>query len=141
MLKTYSIKEVAQKFDLSISTIRYYDKRGLLPFVAKNKSGYRVFTETDLNLIKTVVCLKNTGMAIKNIQKYIQLVMQGPDSIEQRKQLLELHKQQVIQKQKLLSENLQEINFKINKYNSKNAKEVIKTELAYVLAEKKELKL
>ena len=47
MAETYTIKEVAEKFDLTISTIRFYDKKGLLPFVAKNDSGYREFTESD----------------------------------------------------------------------------------------------
>ncbi|EGP8367258.1 MerR family DNA-binding transcriptional regulator, partial [Listeria monocytogenes] len=53
---TYSIKEVSKIFNLSIYTLRYYDKQGLLPFVSKNQSGYREFTESDLNLIHTICC-------------------------------------------------------------------------------------
>lgn len=44
MYQTYSIKDVAAYFDISISSIRFYDKNGLLPFVSKNESGHRVFT-------------------------------------------------------------------------------------------------
>ncbi|WP_369473136.1 MerR family transcriptional regulator [Secundilactobacillus kimchicus] len=58
---TYAIGDVAEKFNLSISTIRYYDKRGLLPFVSKNKSGHRAFTDSDLKMLYTVCCLKDTG--------------------------------------------------------------------------------
>lgn len=141
MLKTFSIKEVAKKFDLSISTIRYYDKRGLLPFVAKNSAGYRIFTETDLNLIKTIVCLKNTGMSINNIKTYIELVMAGPSSINERKKLLLNHRRQVLQEQQVLADNLREVDFKIKKYESPDAESVIKNELEYVAREKKKLNL
>ncbi|MFC6323055.1 MerR family transcriptional regulator [Companilactobacillus baiquanensis] len=141
MLKTFSIKEVAKKFDLSISTIRYYDKRGLLPFVAKNAAGYRIFTETDLNLIKTIVCLKNTGMSINNIKTYIELVMAGPSSIDERKKLLLNHRRQVLQEQQVLADNLREVDFKIKKYESPDAESVIKNELEYVAREKKKLNL
>jgi DNA-binding transcriptional MerR regulator len=137
MIKTYTIKEVAEDFDLSISTIRYYDKKGLLPFVAKNDAGYRIFTDADLNLIKTIVCLKNTGMAIKDIRSYIEDVMQGPSSIEHRKTLLKKHKREVLQKQQMLTENLKEIDFKLDRYNSPKAEEIVGAEFQYLTNEKK----
>jgi len=62
---------------LSIYTIRFYDKEGLLPFVSRNKSGNREFTESDLNLFKMICCLKKTGVQIKDIKKYIDLCMKG----------------------------------------------------------------
>lgn len=92
MKKTYSIKEVADYFHLPISTIHYYDKKGLLPFVSKNEAGYRVFSESDFGFIKTICCLKNTGMPIKDIRTYIDLCMQGTASIQQRRELLQQHK-------------------------------------------------
>ena len=64
---SYSIKEVSQKVGLSIYTLRFYDKQGLLPFVARNDAGYREFTDGDLNLIHTICCLKETGMKISDI--------------------------------------------------------------------------
>lgn len=70
MLETYTIKDVAEKFNLTISTIRYYDKKGLLPFVEKNTSGYREFTNSDLSMIHTICCLKIQGcrsMKLNNI--------------------------------------------------------------------------
>ena len=139
MIKTYSIKEVADDFDLSISTIRYYDKKGLLPFVAKNSSGYRIFTDADLNLIKTIVCLKNTGMPIKDIRSYIEFVMQGPSTIDARKALLRKHKRTVLQKQQMLTENLKEIDFKLDRYESPDAEELIGQQFKYLQDEKKQL--
>ncbi|MDT2828576.1 MerR family transcriptional regulator [Enterococcus viikkiensis] len=140
-MTTYSIKEVADKFDLTISTIRYYDKKGLLPFVAKNKSGYREFTESDLNLIHTICCLKNTGMPIHDIKEYIECSMEGSKTIEQRKQLLQSHKEAVLQQQAQLMENLKEIEWKIERYDSPDAKEKIDAQVAYVIKEKQEQQL
>jgi len=141
MEKTYTIKEVADYFDLPISTIRYYDKKGLLPFVSKNEAGYRVFSESDFGFIKTICCLKNTGMPIKDIQTYIGLCMQGTSTIDQRKQMLQQHKKNVLKHQQLLTENLKEIDVKINRYASPDSKNIIKAQIRFVKDEKKDLKL
>jgi len=141
MSVTYTIKEVAEKFDLSVSTIRFYDKKGLLPFVAKNASGYREFTESDLTMLHTVCCLKNTGMPIQEIKQYIEYCMDGSETISQRKALLQAHKEEVLRQQAELLENLKEIDFKIDRYNSPIAKELIDEQVAYVKKEKAELHL
>lgn len=137
MYQTYSIKDVADYFDLSISTIRFYDKKGLLPFVSKNEAGYRVFTESDMNFIYTICCLKDTGMPIKKIKLYIDLCMAGPSTINQRKTILSEHKKQVLIQQKKLQENLKEIDKKIKRYDSKEAITTINAQIQYVAQEKK----
>ncbi|MBC1210622.1 MerR family transcriptional regulator [Listeria booriae] len=137
MYQTYSIKDVAAYFDISISSIRFYDKNGLLPFVSKNESGHRVFTESDMNFIHTICCLKNTGMPIKDIKRYIQLCMNGPNSISERKTMLQEHKAHVLREQEKLQENLKEIDIKIARYDSKNATSIIQAQIQYVTAEKK----
>ncbi|MGC6768365.1 MerR family transcriptional regulator [Enterococcus sp. LJL51] len=93
---TYSIKEVSELFSLSIPTIHFYDKQGLLPFVSKNSSGHRAFTESDLYLMQPICCLKNTGMPIKDIRAFIDCVLKGPDTIAARKELLSTHKSNVL---------------------------------------------
>lgn len=55
---SYSIGQVADKLGVTIDTIRYYDKSGLLPFVKRNSIGRREFTDNDLHLMRTIVCLK-----------------------------------------------------------------------------------
>lgn len=49
-MKKYTIKEVSEIMKLPISTIRYYDKEGLLPFIERKASGYRIFTESDIQM-------------------------------------------------------------------------------------------
>jgi DNA-binding transcriptional MerR regulator len=62
------------------STIRFYDKEGLLPFVERMESGYRIFSENDLAMLRTIDCLKKTGMPIKQIRQFISWVQQGDES-------------------------------------------------------------
>lgn len=122
---TYTIKEVADKFDLSPYTIRYYDKEGLLPFVSKNQNGYREFTESDLGLLHTICCLKNTGMSIKDIKLYIEYCMEGSSTIADRRALLTQQKRQVMEQITALAVNLKEIDKKLETYSSPEAVKII----------------
>lgn len=133
---TYKTHEFAQMMGVSTYTIRYYDKEGMLPFVIRDANGYRVFTDTDVNIFKTILCLKQTGMPLKHIKYYIHLVEVGPETVEERLQMLEDHKQMVLEKQHLVTENLKGVQEKIDKYSDPDAKEVIRQELDYVKAEK-----
>ncbi|MDR3585861.1 MAG: MerR family transcriptional regulator [Desulfosporosinus sp.] len=121
----YTINEVANIFDISAHTIRFYDKEGLLPFVARNKSGNREFTESDVNFFKIICCLKNTGMQIKDIKKYIDLCMEGTDTIDVRKKLLMEHRKEIIKRMGVLKGNLGLIDSKIEIYKSPNAVEIV----------------
>ena len=62
----YSIGQVAQKMGLTAHTLRYYDKEGLLPFVKKNSSGLRMFSDEDIDWLVVIECLKGTGMQLKD---------------------------------------------------------------------------
>ena len=122
---TYTIKDVSKITGLSIFTIRFYDKEGLMPFVSRNKSGIRVFTESDMNQIMTICCLKNTGMPIKDIKRYIDYCMEGADTIDSRRELFEEHRNEIINQINALSENLKLIDSKLKIYSSPNATEII----------------
>jgi DNA-binding transcriptional MerR regulator len=135
---TYTIKDISAILGLSIYTIRFYDKEGLLPFVSRNKSGNREFTESDLNLFRVICCLKNTGMQIKNIKKYIDLCMEGADTIDLRKELMLEHRKDIITKIDTLNENLDLINSKIKIYDSPNAIEIINKQRKKSFDEKRE---
>lgn len=135
---TYTIKQVSEKFGLSIFTIRFYDKEGLLPFVARNKAGNREFTESDLKMIQTICCLKNTGMQIKDIKEYVNYCMAGAGTIESRKQLLQNHRKEILAQIEALNKNLDLIDEKIGIYESPNAVEIINSQIKMVIDEKRE---
>ncbi len=135
---TYTIKDISKMFGLSIYTIRFYDKEGLLPFVLRNKSGNRVFTESDISLFRTICCLKNTGMQLKDIKKYIDFCMEGASTIDLRKKLLLEHQEVILGQISDLNENLDLIRSKIDKYSSPDAVQIINADRKKVHDEKRE---
>ncbi len=132
----YQIKDVAKKTGLSIYTLRYYDLKGLLPFVARNAAGYRVFTDGDLHLLHTICCLKNTGMKIADIRNYIDDVMKGPSTIEHRQHLLQQHREQILANQATIMANLKGIDEKLAIYQNPRAVDLVNQERAIAEAEK-----
>jgi len=135
---TYTVKDVSKITGLSIFTIRFYDKEGLMPFVSRNQSGIRVFTESDINQIMTICCLKNTGMQIKDIKKYIDYCMEGTDTIDSRRGLFVEHRNVIINQIAALNENLKLIDSKLEIYSSPNAVEIINEHRKIVEDQKRE---
>lgn len=92
----YTIKEVSEMTDLSISTLRYYDKMGLLPSLERKQSGYRNFTDGDIEMLKIIDSFKKAGLQIKDMQHYISLVFQGESTLQERCQIF-LNQEKVIE--------------------------------------------
>ena len=65
----YTVREAAEKLGIPSSTIRYYDKKGLLPFIERSPSGVRVFTEDDIAHLRDLLILKNAGFSLKEIDR------------------------------------------------------------------------
>ncbi|HZK53309.1 MAG TPA: MerR family transcriptional regulator [Desulfosporosinus sp.] len=114
----YTISQVAEKFDLTAHTIRYYDKEGLLPFIERNKAGNRQFSDKDFDWLKLITCLKNTGMPIKQIKLYIQWCLQGDETLELRRQMYIDHRQEVLKQIDDLQKNLKSIDYKLEFYDT-----------------------
>ncbi|MCM3246484.1 MerR family transcriptional regulator [Cytobacillus oceanisediminis] len=75
---------VAKELNLTVYTLRYYDKEGLMPFVERTPSGNRLFKESDLSALKVIECLKATGMPIKEIKNFIDWCSEGDATLQQR---------------------------------------------------------
>ena len=113
---SYTISEAAQKTGLPPSTIRYYDKEGLLPNI-KRKNGIRVFEDMDLRLMGLLTCLKNTGMPIKRIREYVELTSKGDDTLQERYEIIKAQRQFVLDQIEQLQYYLEELDFKDWYYN------------------------
>lgn len=113
---SYTISEAAQKTGLPPSTIRYYDKEGLLPNI-KRKNGIRVFEDMDLRLMGLLTCLKNTGMPIKRIRDYVELTSKGDDTLQERYEIIKAQRQFVLDQIEQLQYYLEELDFKDWYYN------------------------
>lgn len=108
----YSIGEISKKLNIPASTIRYYDKEGLLPFIERKESGIRTFSEKDLNMLEIIECLKSTGMPIKDIKIFSDWCAKGDDSLEERYSMF-LQRKKIVEEQiSKLQDSLDIINYK-----------------------------
>ena len=87
----YTIKKVSEMTGLSIPTIRYYDKEGLLPDLQRKESGYRVFSDRDLEAIDLIECFKESGLTIREIRHFMSLVRQGDVTLDERLAIYRMH--------------------------------------------------
>lgn len=115
---TYTISDVSKMMNLPVSTIRYYDKEGLLPFIQRKESGYRIFTDNDIKMLEIIECFKRTGMSIKEIRQFIDWVKEGDESLEKRYQLFISRKKAVQQEMNDLQKQLDLIEHKLWYYKT-----------------------
>lgn len=94
----YTVGEIAQKMNIAPSTLRYYDKEGLLPFIERSSGGIRMFKDSDIEWLSIIECLKMTGMPIKDIKKFIDWCIEGDPTIEKRLELIQ-HQYDAVEKQ------------------------------------------
>ena len=87
----YSIGQVAEMFGLPISTLRYYDKQGLFPNMER-VSGIRRFSETEMEALRVIECLKKAGMEIRDIKQFMDWCSEGPSTYPRRKAMFEERK-------------------------------------------------
>jgi DNA-binding transcriptional MerR regulator len=115
-MKYCSISEASAKFNIPESTLRYYEKKGLLPLIERDEAGRRLFSEDQIALLETVNCLKNTHVPISGIKQYIDWVVEGDNTIELRLEMMKNHKQAVLAEISLMTESLKGIDVKITRY-------------------------
>ena len=107
----YSIGEISKMFQLPISTLRYYDKEGLFPHL-KRVNGVREFSESEIETLRVIDCLKKSGLEIKDIKEYMALCSLGNTTLKQRKEIFEKQKEEVLQEMEKLQKVLSMLNYK-----------------------------
>lgn len=108
----YTVGEMAKRLGLPPSTLRYYDKEGLLPFVERSKSGMRMFKDEDIEWLQVIDCLKKTGMLLVDIKHFIEMAMQGDETIDERLKLIVKQKKAVKLQIEVLNATLKTLEFK-----------------------------
>lgn len=109
------IGEIAKRTNLSESTLRYYEKKGLIK-VARDQNGRRDYEESDIEWIKFIRRLKETGMLLKEIRRYAQLRYRGDITMPERLDMLQRHREYVLEQQRKWNEYLQNLDDKIMYY-------------------------
>lgn len=115
---TYTIRQVAEKMGVTIPTLRYYDKEGLLPFVDKKPDGTRVFKDEDFKVLYIITCMKKSGMPIKDIKRFMDFCQEGDNTLQERLEIF-LERKEAVEKQMSELNNIMEtINHKIWYYET-----------------------
>ena len=114
----YLIKDASKKLNISIYTLRYYDKEGLTPFVKKDENGVRKYTEEDLEWIRLLMNLRDIDMPISNIKEYIQLYLQVYKNIDDRRDLMCRYTEYIKKKIENTINNLEMAIRKLKQYDS-----------------------
>ena len=107
----YTIGQVSKMFNLPISTLRYYDKEGLLPNIER-VSGIRKFSDREIETLRVIECLKKSGLEIKQIKQFMLWCKEGSSTYPQRKALFEEQKKQVEEEIEKLNKTLAMLKFK-----------------------------
>ncbi|MFD0693474.1 MerR family transcriptional regulator [Paenibacillus sp. GCM10027628] len=118
-MKYCSISEASTIFNIPDSTLRYYEKKGLLPLIERDEAGRRLFSENQITLLEIVIYLKNTHMPISSIKQYVDWVVEGDNTTELRLEMMKNHKQAVLAEISLMTESLNEIDVKITRYTKR----------------------
>ncbi len=108
----YTIKQAAEIMNVTPTTLRFYDKQGLLPNIERKESGYRIFSDDDMAMLKVIACLKKSGMPIKDIQQFAKYVQMGDDSLQERYEMVLERKREVEKQIEELQSTLDFINYK-----------------------------
>lgn len=112
----YTIGQVAELTGLTVHTLRWYERIGLMPFVDRSHHGRRRYNRQDLSWLLLVTKLRLTGMPVAEMVRYAALAREGQHTFEQRRELLTAHRRKVRAQLDELHGMLEVLDFKIERY-------------------------
>ena len=111
-----TIKEVAEKYDISADTLRYYERVGMIPKVTRRPNGIRDYQESDLGWVELAICMRSAGLPIEVMIEYVKLYKEGDNTIPARLELLQ-EQMNVLKEQKAQIEStVERLAYKISMY-------------------------
>jgi len=113
----YTMKLACEKTGLSYETLKFYCNQGLIPDVKRDEQNRRVFTDDNIAWINSLTCLKNCGMGIQEMKEYLQLCMQGNETIPERKVILNAKKAELQKELKRVQDSIAYIDWKQGFYD------------------------
>lgn len=112
------ISEMSEQSGLSIDTLRYYEKIGLLPPINRTDGGTREYSENDIKRVDFIKCMRTAGLPVDVLLEYFLLVEQGDETIVARKEILQAHRVRLVEKITELQETLDLLDHKIEGYDN-----------------------
>ena len=114
----YTIKEVADKLNISEHTLRFWAKSGFFPFITRDKNNIRLFSENDLNWVRIVKCLRSVGTENKAIKRYVDLCIIGDSTIKERYQIILDTKKKAYEQMEELKKQIDLLDYKESFYKN-----------------------
>lgn len=111
-----TIAETSKAFGLSIDTLRYYERIGLIPPVPRNKSGVRDYDEASCRWVELMKCMRSAGVQIEALIEYVALYQRGDETLDARKALLIEQRDQLETRMAEMQASQDRLNYKISRY-------------------------
>ena len=113
----YTMKGACEKTGLSYETLKFYCNQGLVPNVKRDKNNRRTFDDRDVAWINSLTCLKNCGMSLSEMKQYIELCLVGESSIPERKEILALKREALVEQLQQVQDCIDYIDWKQGFYD------------------------
>lgn len=111
-----TIKEVAEKYDITADTLRYYERVGMIPKVTRKANGIRDYQEEDLGWVELAICMRSAGLPIEVMIEYVKLYKEGDDTIPARLELLQEQMNSLQEQKAQIETTMKRLAYKISKY-------------------------
>ena len=107
------IGEVSKKYNVSEDTLRYYEKAGIIPPVARGADGRRNYSETDWVWVELCKCMRGVGVPVETIAAYVKSVSNGGDTMRERIVLYEEQRRLLLKQREEIDSRLQRLDRKL----------------------------
>lgn len=111
-----TIKEVSEQFGITQDTLRYYERVGMIPPVARTAGGRRDYQDEDLGWVELALCMRSAGLPVEAMIEYVKLCRQGDSTFPQRLGLLKDQREILLAQAKQIQETLDRLEYKIGRY-------------------------
>lgn len=108
----YSMNQACHQLGITYETLRFYCDEGLVPNVRRTKTNYRDFDEKNLKWLESLLCLRQCGMSISDMKKYMHLCMEGKSSVPKRQEMLAVQKEILLKEIQRMEESIGYIDHK-----------------------------
>lgn len=114
-----TIVEVSEKFNVSQDTLLYYERVRLIPNVNRNERGIKDYTEVDCNWVEFIKCMHGAGISIEVLIEYVELFLQGDETLEARRELFNEQRQLLRKRAEDMKRILERIDHKVTIFDRK----------------------
>lgn len=112
-----TIAQVIEKYNISADTLRYYEKKGLIPPVRRTPGGIRDYSSEDCGWVEFIRCMRDAGVQVEALAEYVKLFQQGDATKEERKNILIEQRQKLVEQLEKIQKCIERLDVKINNYD------------------------